>query len=244
MQNLEMRKTSNCSHWYFYKKNRDFLCFLLHFFVTVLIFLLLLLFFFWGIVLLYSSGWPGIHYVVRLALNLWQSPCLSGVEIIGLSWEYGFRVQHLPIACSRIWVSYPALFFLFPQTNKQTTSLILIDSSHLEYSHTNSGSAKAMKVFYEGDRMMKRIPLAHAPLKVLTALLSYILGTREISLRVAKSHSSRNRKPVLPRAEEDLYNLWELDLRTSPLNFKWFSLEVGRVLLTLLSPVLLSTIFK
>lgn len=117
MQNLERRKTSN--YWYFYKKNRDFLCFLLHFFVTLLIFLLLF-FFFWGIVVLYSSGWPGIHYMVRLVLNLWQSPCLSSVEILGLSWEYGFRVEHLPIACSRIWVSYPALFFFF---NKQTNNI-------------------------------------------------------------------------------------------------------------------------
>lgn len=125
--------------------------------------------------------------MVRLALNLWQSPCLSSVEIIGLSWECGFRVQHLPIACSRSGFHSQHYFFFFnKQTNKQT-SLILTDSSHLEYSHTNSGSAKAMKVFYECDRLMKRIPLAYSPLQVLTALLSYLLGTREISLRVAKS---------------------------------------------------------
>lgn len=80
----------------------------------------------------------------------------------------------------------PSIVFSF-STNKQTTSLILTDSSHLEHSHTNSGSAKAMRVFYECDRLMKRIPLAHSPLQVLTALLSYLLGTREISLRVAKS---------------------------------------------------------
>lgn len=46
MQNLEMQKTSNCSHWYFYKKDRLFVFpSLFIFFVTVLIFLLLLLFF-------------------------------------------------------------------------------------------------------------------------------------------------------------------------------------------------------
>lgn len=39
MQNLEMRKTSNCSHWYFYKKNRQTFC-------VVLIFLLLFFLFF------------------------------------------------------------------------------------------------------------------------------------------------------------------------------------------------------
>lgn len=145
-------------------------------------------------------------------MNLWQSPCLSSsVEIIGLSWEYSFRVQHLPTACSKIWVSFTALFSSF-STNKQTTSVILIDSSHLEYSHTNSGSATAMKVFYECDRRDdEKNPPVSLPLKVLTALLSYILGTREI-----KAHLSSNRKPVLPRAEEDLYNLWELDLQLHP----------------------------
>lgn len=66
--------------------------------------------------------------------------------------------------------------------------MILIDSSHLEYSHTNSGSATAMKVFYECDRQDdEKNPPGSLTLKVLTALLSYILGTREISLRVAKS---------------------------------------------------------
>lgn len=140
---------------------------------------------FFETVLLYSSGWPEIHYVVRLALNLWQSPCLSSVEIIGLSWKYGFKVQHLPTACSRIWVSFTALFSSF-STNKQTTSVIVIDSSHLEYLHTNSGSATAMKVFYVWQNDEKNTP-GSLTLKVLTALLSYILGTREISLRVAKS---------------------------------------------------------
>lgn len=77
---------------------------------------------FFETVLLYSSGWPEIHYVVRLALNLWQSPCLSSVEIIGLSWKYGFKVQHLPTACSRIWVSFTALFSSF-STNKQTNNI-------------------------------------------------------------------------------------------------------------------------
>lgn len=62
MQNLEMQKTSNCSHWYFYKKNRQTFCvFFFSFFVTVFYFTFLS-FFFWGIVLLYSSGWPGIQY--------------------------------------------------------------------------------------------------------------------------------------------------------------------------------------
>lgn len=88
------------------------------YFVTFLSF-----FSFFEAVLLYSSGWPEIHYVVRLALNLWQSPCLSSsVEIIGLSWEYGFRVQHLPTACSKIWVSFTALFSSF-STNKQTNNI-------------------------------------------------------------------------------------------------------------------------
>lgn len=198
MQNLEMQKTSNCSHWYFYKENRQTFCVsFFSFFVTV--FSLTFLSFFEA--QSYYTVLGDLEFtMVRLALNLWQSPCLSSVEIIGLSWEHGFRVQHLPIACSRIWVSFPALFFLFQQTNKQTTSLILIDSSHLEYSHTNSGSAKAMKVFYECDRMMKRIPLAHSPLQVLIALLSYLLGTREISLRVAKSPLKQKQKASPPKS--------------------------------------------
>lgn len=199
MQNLEMQKTSNCSHWYFYKKNRQTFCVsFFSFFVTVFSFTFLFSFF---EAQSYYIVLGDLEFsMVRLALNLWQSPCLSSVELIGLSWEYGCRVQHLPIACSRIWVSFPVLFFF--STNKQTTSLILTDSSHLEHSHTNSGSAKAMRVFYECDRLMKRIPLAHSPLQVLTALLSYLLGTREISLRVAKSPLKQKQKASPPKSRE------------------------------------------
>lgn len=192
MQNWEMRKTSNCSHWYFHKKNRQTFCvsFFIFFLLSVLIFLLLLLFFlfflFFEAVLLYSSGWPEIHYVVRLALNLWQSPCLSSVEIIGLSWEYGFRVQHLPTACSRIWVSFTALFSSF-STNKQT------NISDPDWQLTSGILAHQLRICNGYESILwvwqndEKNPPGSLTLKVLTALLSYILGTREISLRVAKS---------------------------------------------------------
>lgn len=119
MQNLEMQKTSNCSHWYFYKKNRQTFCVSFSsFFVTVFSFTFLS-FFFWGIVLLYSSGWPGIHYG-QAGLELMAIPLPLQCRDNRL--ELGVRLQGTALAYSllKIWVSFPALFFLFQQTNKQT----------------------------------------------------------------------------------------------------------------------------
>lgn len=58
-----------------------------------------------------------------------------------------------------------------------------------------------MKAFYECDKTMKRIPLVHSLLKVLTKPLSYILGTRETSLRVAKSPVKLKQKGSAPKGK-------------------------------------------
>lgn len=67
MQNLEMQKTSNCSHWNFYKKNRQTFC--VSFFIVLIFLLLFFLFFFLSLRQSYYivlgdlkftmwSGWP------------------------------------------------------------------------------------------------------------------------------------------------------------------------------------------
>lgn len=90
----------------------------------------------------------------------------------------------------------------------------------MEYPHTNPGSVKIMKAFYECERMMTRIPLAHIILKVLISLLSYIPGTRELALRVVENSLKLKLKANPPKGKGRLYNLLVLYLCTSPLNFK------------------------
>lgn len=113
----------------------------------------------------------------------------------------------------------------------------------MDYPHTNSGSVKIMKAFYECERMMARIPLAHIFLKVLISLLSYIPGTRELVLKVVGNSLKRKRKANPPRAKED-YITYGAVFMYLTLKFQvCLPCEQGG-LPHCLDPFLLSTVFR
>lgn len=185
MQNLEMQKTSNCSHWYFYKKNRQTFCVsFFSFFVTVFSFTFLS-FFFWGIVLLYSSGWPGIHYG-QAGLELMAIPLPLQCRDNRL--ELGVQLQDTVLAYSLLkdLGFIPSIIFSF-STNKQTNITDpdwQLTSGILTHQLRSCKGYESILWVWQNDEKN--------PPGSLTALLSYLLGTREISLRVSKSPLKQN----------------------------------------------------
>lgn len=96
------------------------------------------------------------------------------------------------------------------------------ESSHQDHSHTSSGPVKTLKAFWVCQSGEENPPGSLTPTRYcLISHLSYIPGTREISLRVAETHISWNWKPVLPSGKGRLYNLLVFYPCTSLCNCKW-----------------------